>query len=408
MTGPVQLRGIAWDHPRGVDPLRATARRFQSENPDITITWDARSLRDFEDQPVSVLAESYDLLTVDHPFIGTAAQQGVLLPLDEWLTSEFLADQAANSVGASNASYQWEGHQWALAIDESAQTSACRADLLQHLDMAVPRTWAEVAELAKAVPPEHSIAMPLDRTHLFSCFLSMCSNRLDPEVTATEASLTRWMATGSPISDIAMEVIEDLYKLSSYLAPLSFSADPIGVLDAMSTEDSVPYAPVIFAYCTYSRPGGRRRLVNFRALPSIGPTPRGALLGGVGLAVSSRCPNPEVAVNYVQEVASGPWQRGIYAESGGQPGHRSAWKDPAVNLMYNNFFDAILETLDLSFVRPRVCCYPRFQQQAGSQLHRMFMERDPPAKIVTKLSELWRESVDVHQSERRCECSRPF
>ena len=98
----------------------ATAQRFTELHPDIEITWERRSLKSFEDYPVERLAQEYDLIVLDHPSVGQGARTGALLPLDEHLPVDFLADQAQNSVGASHASYRFNDRQWALATDAAA------------------------------------------------------------------------------------------------------------------------------------------------------------------------------------------------------------------------------------------------------------------------------------------------
>ena len=71
----IHLLGMAFDHPRGFAPMRATSEKFQVSNPDLRISWDARSLKDFEDYPIEKLAEKYDLIMMDHPFIGSGVKQ---------------------------------------------------------------------------------------------------------------------------------------------------------------------------------------------------------------------------------------------------------------------------------------------------------------------------------------------
>src|ERR671937_817726 len=97
----IKLRGITWDHPRGFDPVDATARAYGETHPDVQITWDRRTLRDFAERSVLDLADDYDFIVLDHPWIGAASARGCLLPLDEWLPADFLADQASQSVGKS-------------------------------------------------------------------------------------------------------------------------------------------------------------------------------------------------------------------------------------------------------------------------------------------------------------------
>src|SRR5687768_5266322 len=111
------LRGMTWNHTRGYLPMVVTAQRFTELNSGIESVWENRSLKAFEEFPVDRLAADYALTVLDHPFVGYAAAHGPLLPLDEHLPAAFLADQAAHSVGASHASYTFDGHHWALAID---------------------------------------------------------------------------------------------------------------------------------------------------------------------------------------------------------------------------------------------------------------------------------------------------
>ncbi|HTS69631.1 MAG TPA: carbohydrate ABC transporter substrate-binding protein, partial [Terriglobia bacterium] len=127
---PLRLRGMTWNHSRGYVPLVATAQRFYELNPGVEVIWEKRSLQEFADQPIDQLAGRYDLLVIDHPWAGFAAAAGLLLPLDEHLPVPFLADQAANSVGASHQSYNFDGHQWALAIDAATPVAAWRPDLI--------------------------------------------------------------------------------------------------------------------------------------------------------------------------------------------------------------------------------------------------------------------------------------
>jgi multiple sugar transport system substrate-binding protein len=84
------LKGMTWDHPRGFDPLARGVPGFSAEHPDIEVTWTRRSLRDFGVQPVEVLAESYDLIVIDHPFCGRAQATGCLIDLRPHLAPPFL------------------------------------------------------------------------------------------------------------------------------------------------------------------------------------------------------------------------------------------------------------------------------------------------------------------------------
>ena len=82
MAGPTRLRGITWNHTRGFVPKVATGQRFGELFPDTEIVWEKRSLQAFADFSIAALAQDYDLIILDHPSIGEAAEHGLVLPLD--------------------------------------------------------------------------------------------------------------------------------------------------------------------------------------------------------------------------------------------------------------------------------------------------------------------------------------
>lgn len=84
----IHLRGIAWNHTRGYVPMVATAQRYHEMYPHVDIQWEKRSLQAFADAPIEVLAQTYDLLVIDHPFVGYAAAHPVLVPLDTRPTAD--------------------------------------------------------------------------------------------------------------------------------------------------------------------------------------------------------------------------------------------------------------------------------------------------------------------------------
>ena len=78
-AGMIELTGSTWDHPRGLDGLVATAAEYHERHPEVRVTWETRSLQDFADFSVERLAERFDLVIYDHPFVGEAARLALLL-----------------------------------------------------------------------------------------------------------------------------------------------------------------------------------------------------------------------------------------------------------------------------------------------------------------------------------------
>jgi multiple sugar transport system substrate-binding protein len=162
------LRGITWNHTRGLVPMVATAQRFEELHPEARIVWEKRSLQAFGDNPIGKLAEEFDLLVIDHPSVGEAAD--FLLPLDEHLPADFINELASASVGQSHESYDWDGHLWALAIDAAAPVSCHRPDLLAQMGASVPCTWPELLDLAR----RGVVVLPLTAVDALMAFYMFC------------------------------------------------------------------------------------------------------------------------------------------------------------------------------------------------------------------------------------------
>lgn len=381
----IELRGMSWDHPRGHDSVVATVAPYQAMNPDVSITWQTRSLQDFADYPVEKLAGMFDLILIDHPFTGFAAAAGCLLPLDEYVDAEFMADQATNSVGPSHRSYQSLGHQWAFATDAAAQVSAYRADLLEQIGAAVPTSWEQVIALAESQKGKRGqVAIPLIPVDTLMAFCSICANHGEEPFADDDIVISR------PMGRFALDM---LARLRDAIHPESMTWNPIRCFDRMSASDEIAYVPLAFGYSNYARPGFRPHLIKFTNIPRAADgVARGGILGGVGFVVSAATKHPEAAVAYAKYVASAGVQQGVFFEGGGQPGHRAAWLNPAVNEAASNFFLDTLETLDNAYLRPRYRGYTHVQDTGFLVSHSFLTGERTIDETLDALDELYRGS----------------
>ncbi|MDQ8201413.1 extracellular solute-binding protein [Pelagicoccus sp. SDUM812003] len=376
----IVLKGITWNHSRGFTPMVATAQRFSELNPQVRIDWEKRSLQEFADKPIADLAEAYDLLVIDHPWSGFAAASGVLEPLNSWLSEAFLADQRVNSVGKSYESYEYDGKQWALAIDAATPVSAFRRDLLEKAGLEVPRTWDELIAVGRKGLLVCS-AIPLD---VYGNFLNLCITDgaelfpNDEEIVDGEAGLL---------------ALERLREMMSYVPERYYGMNPIAALEEMSSTDEAGYDPYLYGYSNYSRAGYAKRHVDFCGVVATreGVQPR-TMLGGTGLAISGRSQHKEAAAKYAEFVASPEVQRTLFFYSGGQPGHRSAWLSEECNAFTEGYFKSTLPTLDAAFVRPRYAGYLEFQDNAGFPIHDFLREGGEAKSVLEAVNHLYRES----------------
>ena len=373
----VELKGMTWSHPRGYDPLVACAGLWKDKT-GTTITWEKRSLQDFESYPVEELARAYDLIVIDHPHVGQITAEKCLAPLDIAGREAERDALIKGSVGQSYKSYRWQGRQWAFPIDTASQVAAWRPDLLGQ----PPATWNEVMVLAR----EGRVLLSLRPPHSLMMFYTLTANLGSP------CAATKF---GDLVSlEAGAQTFEAMREIAELVDPSCFDMDPIAVLERMAEADSgMISSPLIYGYVNYAMRGFRPNLVAFADIPSAGENGSiGSALGGTGIAVSAFSSFRDAAMDFAYWVASGEVQRGPYAAAGGQPGHAFAWEDADVNAATADFYAATRRTLEAAWVRPRHNGYMAFQQAASSRLNAGLAGRHAARTVIDDLNRLFRES----------------
>ncbi|MFV0333758.1 MAG: ABC transporter substrate-binding protein [Tropicimonas sp.] len=356
----IELNGIGWDHPRGYDCLVGATEAFHAEHPDIRITWSKRSLRDFGEAPIDVLARRYDFIIIDHPFSGKARQSGCLVDLGA-LVPDTIADLMADEIGQSTRSYQYDGGVWGLPTDAVSQVAAYRPDLLAAHGHGVPATYDEVRRLAAGLRAAGLwIGVPSCPTDAICQVLSYASNLGHPPG-AREGEFVP--------ADVLGDVLDILRELLSLAHPASVQSNPIQMFERMSAGDEVAYVPLAFGYSNYARKG-ESPLIRGADFAGPGADPKaGALLGGAGCALSTRCRHLEAATSYLRWLHRPEVMSGVYLDAGGQPGRRSAWQDARVNEVASNFFADTFDTIQRAYLRPRFDGFVPFMEEAGIRVN---------------------------------------
>jgi multiple sugar transport system substrate-binding protein len=376
----IVLNGITWAHSRGISPLLAAAQRYSELHPGIEINWKKRSLQEFADYPLEKLSAHYDLLIIDHPWVGCAAATGAVLPLDQYLPASYMNDQASHSTGRSHESYFYEGHQWALAIDAATPAASYRADLFQKHHTAPPQTWQELLSLGKkgrlAIP-----AIPID---LLMNFYMFCIAHGETPFQQEEELVST--ATG-------LQALETMQSLYSLIDKKFFGYNPIAVAECMSSTDDYWYCPFAYCYSNYARTGFARHLLTYADLVIFTNGERlRSTIGGTGLAVSSSSLHKKEAIAFAAWVCSGECQRTLYVQHGGQPAHAAAWHDEAANNLTHHFFRSLLPTMENGYIRPRYNGYLHFQDHAGQLLQDYLLGKTKAQSMLKEMNKLYQQS----------------
>lgn len=367
------LRGVTWDHPRGTVALEAAAALSELRG-GLKIEWDARSLEQFEDQSIDEIAETYDLVVLDHPHLGEAILAGALLPLDDLLPRELISNLSTDTVGLSFASYVMNNQLWAVPLDAATQVAAT---LVEHVPEA-PATWDQVVGLSRRQP----VALSLSGPHAFLTFASVCAAFGEPVGTSPDEIVS--MAT-------AVEVLEILCELAQRAPSGSVELNPIRTLERMTTEGDIHYVPLIYGYVGYSSWS-----LQFADAPARSPGGlRGSVIGGTGLALTRRCQVTKELIAHLVWLMSEEMQTRFIPLNDGQPSLRSAWLDPLTDEASKGFYSGTLRTMESATMRPRHDGFIPFQAAGSAIIRSILLDRSGVRSGIERLQEAYRSSLSV-------------
>jgi multiple sugar transport system substrate-binding protein len=381
MSQSVHLDGIAWDHSRAFPPLVATAQRFEETHSGVRIRWEKRALDEFGHTPIDQLARKFDLIVIDHPWAGFAFEKNLVRDLKPLLSPAVLNEYAQNSVGVTFESYCYDGRLLALPIDAAAPAPSWRSDLMEKTGLSLPTTWAEAVTLAR----RRIAVIPAFNADLFLHFL-MLVKALGPEPCASSDRIAP--------RDVTRTALSLLRELTEPMPRAIFDWNPIQIAERMTAADDFAWCAFAYTYNNYARDGFARNRLRFGDLISLesnGPRLR-SVLGGTGIALSAKCNNVEIALDYASFVANGATQRRLYANAGGQPSHRAAWNDPSADGLCGGFFSGTRTTQEEAFIRPRYSGYVPLQTNGGNALQEALRDGRDAEAVLEKLDTLYRES----------------
>jgi multiple sugar transport system substrate-binding protein len=376
------LRGLTWDHPRAYRPLLA----FAQSCPQPQVSWDRQALADFEARPIATLAQSYDLMIIDHPGLGAAIAAHALQPLDLLVPADQLAAWQAGSAGPTWASYTvadrtGANQQWAVPIDAATQVSVLRPDLAGT----APRDWAEVPAVAR----RHRTALCLGGPHAFLTLLAMCASArpgppagplLDPDGAAAAIEILRavWRAADQEIS----------------------AGDPVTVHEAMSADTGLAYCPLAYGYASYARPEPGHHALAWADAPGFGSARPGTVLGGTGLAVSApRRPDPAEVLRFLTAFLAADVQAGLVPAHGGQPALAAAWDSPVVDQAWGRYYSSTRRSLGAAWVRPRADGWIPLQDQASALVRAAIKGEVSAAETIKQINARYRALTQPEPAE---------
>lgn len=373
------LRILAWDHRRATDPLRHAISAFQAQNNGVEIEIDIRPLSAFEHQGMAGAVRACDMIVYDHPFSGDVAERELFLPLDAHMPDLLAPEHGSLYIGPSLESYRHGGRIWGAPIDGATQHAILRADLLEKINAAVPKSWQDAESLGRTLRQRGMyLALPIETPHAMLTIGALMANMGRP-----------WSADPHmPVvldSDALRTAMAHVRQLLAYCPKDTLEWNSIDVHEAMVNRDDIAYCPCVYGYATYGEPDMRRPLSFADFAGPNAPFHAGSVLGGTAIGISRHTQHPELALSFARFMLQTHIQDGIIPENHGQPATMQAWNNPEHDARFNGFYSAVRASMQTAWIRPRLPRYPEFQRDAGQALARYFRDEASEKQTVDSL-----------------------
>jgi len=361
------LSGITWKHPRGYNPLAASASSWNEKRSEIRVAWHQFPWMEFEQETISSLRSAggrFDLVMLDHPWVGLLSSRGWLRAYNEFFTASEIEELRRRVVAPSLESYEMDGLLWALPLDAACHTAVVRSDLVDPAG--VPTTWEDVRHWAAsrhAPPRRYALVLSINGVLGTCLFLSMMASLGErPYESQTSCSRTA-----------ARTVLQTIHGLLEFVPPGSTRWSPWEIFSHLNERDDVLYCPSIFAYVNYFADRRRKRSLRLRPCPGFrGHGPAAPILGGVGIGVARTCSHPQEAFEYTRFLASDDVQCNLFPAHDGQPACLAAWQDPQLNERTGYFYRDLAPSMTHAYTRPRDAGFQSLELDIGVALQRFF------------------------------------
>lgn len=386
----IKLYGLTWRNPRGYDPLVETAKIWQESNTDVQVIWEQLPWIDFEHRLLASFegkAKPYDLVMLDHPWIGTLIQHNYLRSWNEMAGAAYVDEIRERVVAPSLETYELDGHLWALPIDAACHSGLIRRDLIDVDEL--PRDWSQMASWARdrsGSSRSYPLVLSVNSVLGNCLFLAMMETQGTPAYTDADHPTCD--------ADAAAHVLEIILNLLKFTPPGSVDWGPWDIFEIMSSQDHVAYCPQIFGYANYFDSTKPRRF-KLTPCPALDGRRAKPILGGVGLAVTQQCQAPEQAWAYARFVMSEKSQRDIFPAHNGQPATRTAWNDLEINAKVDQFYTEMLPMMRQGFIRPRYAGFHKIELLNAQILQRLWASDIKFKQAVACLS----NPLESHQKD---------
>ncbi len=326
-------------------------------------------------------SDVYDVMSLDVVWTAEFAASGWVIPLSPRMFP--LGDFLRPAV--DTATYQ--GRLWAAPFTSNAELLYYRADILKKAGVQPPRTWAQLASLARTVAPRFGL---WGYAGQFLAYEGLTVNFAEAVQSAGGSILSPdgdRVTVDSPQARQGLSFLVNGFR-EGWIPKAALSYDEQASQDAFEQGKLLFLNNWPYVYGDASTPGPGNVIAGkfgVEALP--GPDgPGSSSLGGANLAISAFSRHQRTALAFIRFLTSLPVERQVLVNGSLPPVWTQLYTEPSLIRQFP--YLPVLEKAILSAKpRPEIPEYNQLSLAISSSVHEALMLREPVNATITNLAE---------------------
>jgi multiple sugar transport system substrate-binding protein len=322
----------------------------------------------------------YDVIDMDVIWTAQFASAGWIIPLDPGMfpLGDFLRPAVETAM--------YDGHLWAVPYYSNADVLYYRKDILAKAGTAPPRTWAQLAQLAKTVAPRYGLAGYAGQ---LSPYEGLTVNFADAVQSAGGSILSRG---DSAVTVDSPQAKTGLSFLVNGLREGWIAKSSLGYEEESSWDDFesgkllfLNNWPFIYRQASERTPANKvYGKVGVTLLPGL-DGPGSSSLGGSNLAVSAFSRHQATALAFIQYVTSLAEERQLFADEGLPPVWTSLYSDPAMIRQFP-YLPLVKQAILAAQPRPSITSYDQASLAITSAVYQALTFKETPQRALAEMS----------------------
>ncbi len=363
---------------------------FNKENADIKIVMDTVPVQNYFPKlstEVASNAPGLDCFTGITNLLYAFAATGKIVPFDEVLSAEELADLEKDIPARYLDTWRYKGRLYAIPNDSNAQWSFYRKDLFDAAGVGLPAKWEDSIQIAKTLTKNgvYGYTASLRRgeyagAHFSSVLFSYGGNYWDEGFNPTINS------------EAGKKAIAIMLELMDYADPGTINAGEDDTAQVIAS-GLAAWAPLEWGRSDLTDATKTKTAANIETAvpPDGGDHPAAPCLGGQAYMISSWTDKKAEAAKFISYVTSAKAMR-KFVQNQGQPARASALNDPE-NVKIGRYFPTLQKVLAQGHPFPAIPESYQFLVEVGNHVAEILTKQTTPEQGLQAANDSFAKSL---------------